>query len=150
MNVPLVFGPLLAGTRPPQSFGPYLNRVPSCRNHCTTTVRRPSMTDRLASRARTMLGAWQLHLRCARKILVGTRVTLDSIPSDLRNKCEYITYSGVEHQKFVPAATRRSSGQITLLYVGRLVAYKGLELLLRAVALARNTCRIRLQVVGTG
>src|SRR5262249_42858538 len=54
MQVPLVVGPLLAGTRPQESFGPYLNRVPLARESGRAAVRRSSIADRLASRARTM------------------------------------------------------------------------------------------------
>jgi glycosyltransferase involved in cell wall biosynthesis len=89
-------------------------------------------------------------LRWAHRILIGTRHTLDDVPVEWHDKCEYITYSGVEHQRFLPPRARRATGSIQLLYVGRLVQYKGIELLLRALARVKGTCPISLRVAGTG
>ena len=65
-------------------------------------------------------------------------------------RCVAIPYAGVEHEQFVPARERRASGPVRLLFVGRLVPYKGLELLLRAVAVAVRQCRVCLTILGSG
>src|SRR5207302_4198081 len=72
------------------------------------------------------------------------------VPRRYRSRCVPVPYSGVEHETFTPPPSRPADGPMQLLYAGRLVAYKGLELLLRAVALARQYCELRLCVVGSG
>jgi glycosyltransferase involved in cell wall biosynthesis len=56
----------------------------------------------------------------------------------------------VEHDYFVPPVTRVGGEPLQLLYVGRLVPYKGLELLLRALAVAARRCDLQLRVIGSG
>jgi glycosyltransferase involved in cell wall biosynthesis len=59
-------------------------------------------------------------------------------------------YAGVEHDYFLPPRARVGAEPLQLLYVGRLVPYKGLELLLRALAVASRRCDLLLRVVGQG
>jgi glycosyltransferase involved in cell wall biosynthesis len=149
-GVPLIIGPILGSSAPvPDSFAPYLRRTLKVPNGTKVSAGN-AVLNRLAIRGRNMLSSSQLHLRCAHKILIGTPHTLNDIPLQLHGKCEYITYSGVEHQQFLPPGLRRANGSVNLLYVGRLVQYKGIELLLRAVALVKRQCRVRLRVAGTG
>jgi glycosyltransferase involved in cell wall biosynthesis len=148
LRVPLMIGPLLAADRPPESFGPYLTRA------ATPSSMGRLHPQRLATGVASRAGAWlaerHVHLRPARKILVGTQTALKHVPARFRGKCEPVTYSGVEHDYFVPSATRLGDQPLQLLYVGRLVPYKGLELLLRALALAAQRCDLQLRVVGGG
>ena len=81
-------------------------------------------------------------------ILVGTELTRQLLPERLHSHCRYLTYTGIEHDLFTPPARRRSSRIPQLLFVGRLVAYKGVELLLRAAAVALRRCRFELRIVG--
>jgi glycosyltransferase involved in cell wall biosynthesis len=146
LKVPLVIGPLLASDRPPESFAPYLRRAASRRSMCKLHPRR--LAAGLARRARDWLADRQVHLAPARKILLGNRAAFDQVPPRLRSKCEQITYAGVEHDFFVPPPARLGGEPMQLLYVGRLVSYKGLELLLRAIAIAARRCDFHLRVVG--
>ncbi len=75
---------------------------------------------------------------------------MEHVPRAYRERCELITYAGVEHDVFVPPAARPLDRPVELLWVGRLVQYKGIELLLRAVALAAKKCDLRLRVIGGG
>lgn len=84
----------------------------------------------------------------ARRILVGTRTALRHVPEPLREKCRLVTYSGVEHEVFVPPPARPVKDTLRLLFVGRLIPYKGVELLLRAVEIAARRCSIRLDIAG--
>jgi glycosyltransferase involved in cell wall biosynthesis len=56
----------------------------------------------------------------------------------------------VEHKFFRPPATDRRNDVPQLIYVGRLVPYKGVVLLLRAAAVAKKSCRFALRIVGGG
>jgi glycosyltransferase involved in cell wall biosynthesis len=83
-------------------------------------------------------------------ILVGTRTTLEQLPLHLHSRCKLLTYAGVEHHEFRPPLAPRSNRVPQLLFAGRLIAYKGVELLLRAAALAKTACRFELKIVGGG
>jgi glycosyltransferase involved in cell wall biosynthesis len=148
IRAPFVIGPLLAAERPPEGFASYLSRGALPASPGRWRPRR--VAAGLARRLRDLLTRRQVHLRQARKILVGTQAALQQVPARFRGRCEPIAYAGVEHDVFTPPPDRPSSGPVRLLYVGRAVAYKGLELLLRAVARARRQCDLRLQVVGGG
>jgi glycogen synthase len=145
-SVPLVVGPVLGGVPPPESFRsiywphlPHANSLKSLRGRIEHAVARrvfPRFTtlDRLNENATL--------------ILAGTELTRRLLPERLQSRCRYITYTGIEHDLFTPPARRRSSRIPQLLFVGRLVAYKGVELLLRAAALALRRCRFELKIVG--
>jgi glycosyltransferase involved in cell wall biosynthesis len=146
LRIPFVIGPLLASTPPPASFDhvlrrsytpPSVGRLHPCRVGAS-----------LAWRARDWLARRQYHLRSARKIIVGTRLAWEQVPAKLRHRCELLPYSGVEHDFFLPPTTRAAGRPLQLLYVGRPVPYKGLELLLRAVALATGSCDLQVRIVG--
>jgi glycosyltransferase involved in cell wall biosynthesis len=148
LRIPLVVGPLLASTPPPATFDQILHRAyappPVGRLH----PRRVGAS--LAWRANDWLAKRDYLLRAAHRIIVGTRLAWERVPPALRGRCELLPYSGVEHDIFVPPATRSSSRPLQLLYVGRLVPYKGLELLLRAVGLAARHCDLEIRIVGGG
>jgi glycosyltransferase involved in cell wall biosynthesis len=61
-----------------------------------------------------------------------------------------VHFSGVEHQRFVPPKGRQRNKALRLLFAGRLVPYKGLELLLRAVGQLKRRISVKLSVVGGG
>jgi glycosyltransferase involved in cell wall biosynthesis len=165
LGKPLVLGPLIAADPVPAAFLPFVQRP----------VSRPDAPrwhpGRLAGRLCRMLVAGaaqrQNYLQQARRILVGTRTALRHVPERWREKCRLVTYSGVEHEVFRPESGegRKENGEggagttgprdhgttgLRLLFVGRLVPYKGVELLLRAVAVASKKCALSLDIVGGG
>jgi glycosyltransferase involved in cell wall biosynthesis len=148
LGKPLVIGPIIAADRPPPAFAAFLQRPVSGREQ---TRWRPA---RLAARiCRMLVGRArrkQTYLRDARRILAGTRAALRHVPESLREKCRLVTYAGVEHDVFVPSPNSSPhSGPLRLLFVGRLIPYKGAELLLRAMALAGKQCSLRLDIAGS-
>ncbi len=148
LGLRLVIGPLVAADRPPPAFAPLLNRP----------VSTPAQPRWHPSRALSRLGRMVVsrasqshrHLRDARRILVGTHTALRHVPEPLREKCRLVTYSGVEHDIYVPPASRAKHDHLRLLFVGRLVPYKGVELLLRAAAAAARQVPLNLTIVGEG
>ena len=146
LGKPLIIGPLIAADRPSPPFAQYLNRP-------ITSPKHPRWHPvRIAGRAcRTIVvraEREQSYLHKAKRILVGTRTALRHMPEPLQEKCRLITYSGVEHDIFVPPSTRPDANTVQLLFVGRLIPYKGIELLLQALEIAVRRCRIKLNIVG--
>ena len=146
LGKPLIIGPLIAADAPPLAFARLLNRPVSPPKGPRW---RPSrVAGRIYRTIVTRAEREQSYLHHARRILVGTRTALRQVPEHLREKCRLVTYSGVEHEVFVPPPARPVTNTVRLLFVGRLIPYKGVELLLRAVEIAARRCSIKLDIVG--
>ena len=148
LRIPYIVGPLIAADPPPSGFRPFLGRP-------VTPPKRPRyhpnrIVEGVCRRLVDKLGNSRWHLRKAARIIVGTDIALRQVPESLREKCVSITYAGVEHERFVPPERRSSGLAARLLFVGRFVPYKGIELLLRALAIASKRCQVRLDFVGSG
>jgi glycosyltransferase involved in cell wall biosynthesis len=146
LGKPLIIGPLIAADAPPFGFTPLLSRPVSPPKGPRW---RPSrVAGRIYRTIVTRAERKQFYLHQALRILVGTRTALRHVPEHLREKCRFVTYSGVEHEVFVPPPERPVTDTLRLLFVGRLVPYKGVELLLRAVEIAARRYSIQLDIVG--
>src|SRR5262249_45662175 len=104
LGKPLIIGPLIAADTPPSAFAPFLSRPVSPSKGPRW---RPS---RVAGRiCRTIMARAERersYLHQAHRILVGTRTALRHVPPQLQEKCRLVTYSGVEHEVFVPPPSR--------------------------------------------
>lgn len=99
--------------------------------------------------------------RHARMILTATEATLAGIPRRYRDRCVAMLENGVEPETFVPtpwpspprAATGDEDAEpLRLVFVGRLVPFKGVGLLLAAIARVKagSAVALRLRIVGDG
>jgi len=146
LGKPLIIGPIIAADAPPPAFAPFLSRPVS--RPKLDRWRPKRVAGRICREIVTRADRERSHLHKAQRILVGTRTALRHVPPHLREKCRLVTYSGVEHEVFVPPPARPGAGALRLLFVGRLIPYKGVELLLRAMEIAARRCSIRLNIVG--
>jgi glycosyltransferase involved in cell wall biosynthesis len=92
--------------------------------------------------------------RHATLILTATQATLDGIPMRLRARCVPMLENGVDLERFSPTpwpAPPASDGQpLRLVFVGRLVPFKGVGMLIDAVARLAQEIPIQLTIVGEG
>ena len=86
-------------------------------------------------------------LRAADRIIATSPRYIETSPwlCPVRDKCAVVPL-GVDHRRFTPPATR-PGGPLTLLFVGKLRYYKGLDTLLRALV---NLPDVHLDIVGDG
>jgi len=151
VNKPLVIGPVLSSTPAPESFREVLWREIRRFKIEATLMEKLRPSDRLARLVfGPMMRSWT-HFKKARTIIVGSSVTMDDIPEHLHGRCTPIVYAGVEHGVFTPpaeGAPRHSKGLTRLLFVGRLIPNKAIELLLRACGRLRARHDFELTVVG--
>ncbi len=139
LKLPLVIGPLNCGLGNPKGF--------------SATVRAES--------------TWLVHLRNlgrlydgllgstrrARRILVASRATLASVAGRYRDKCRKMLENGVDLDRFVasPWPDAPLGRPLRVLFVGRLVPVKGVDMLLHAVSEVVGAGQeIQLDVVGDG
>jgi starch synthase len=146
--VPLVLGPLLRSDPPPASFTSIFS--PRLPNVFSPSAIRRRFANGVSRRLLERFSTAEELLENAALILVGTEVTRRTLPERLQSRCRPLTYAGVEHDRFTPPSGRRLAKPPRLLFVGRLVPYKGVELLLRAAAVALRRSQFQLTIVGRG
>lgn len=145
-GVPIVTGPVLAAPAPPPSFVPWMHRQVAIQRVPRWNPGRlyRALLYRVMNRHAQ---SWPL-LRRAKFILSGSESTTRMLPDDVRCKVMTVKYAGVEHAQFTPPEKRTVAATTRLLYVGRVIPYKGVELLLRATAVVARQMPVALDIVG--
>ena len=83
-------------------------------------------------------------------ILAGSKHTFDEMPGWAKHKCIYIPENGVDLDRFSHRYGRRASIPLQGAFVGRLVPYKGADILLEAAATCLRDGQLQLHLVGDG
>lgn len=137
INVPFVIGPLNGGVPWPTGFD---------------DVRRNEKD-------------WAGHLRRFYKLLPGNRQTRDNstaiitaarttwreIPAEHHDKCVFIPENAIDTKRFdLQPKPARPAGPLRIAFVGRLVALKGVDMLLEAAAPLVREGRVQLDIIGDG
>jgi glycosyltransferase involved in cell wall biosynthesis len=136
MGIPFVIGPLNGGT-------PWLAAF--------DTVRRQEKEWLSPWRGlyRWMPGYTGTRTR-ASAIIAGSRATLQELPALCREKSYLIPENGVDPGRFPFTQRRINDGVLRVAFIGRLVPYKGADILLDAVAACGAQRPIEVLVVGSG
>jgi glycosyltransferase involved in cell wall biosynthesis len=86
----------------------------------------------------------------ARRIVIGTENCLSVIASRHHKKCARVPCFGIDVEKFSPGKTGGTSSVPVILYAGRITAFKGLDILIRAVKQISASTPLILEVAGSG
>lgn len=140
LKIPMVIGPLNSGLKDPVGFG-------------KTMKQESTWLIKVRGIAR-LLDALLGSTKRAACILTASKTTLEQVNLRYRTKCQPMLENGVDLTRFTPAPWPDSpdaSHPLRILFVGRLVPVKGLEMLLAAVAqLKEQGQNVVLDVVGDG
>ncbi len=140
LGLPTVIGPLNSGLNDPKGFGKIM------RQESTWLVRLRELGHVLDH----LIGS----SRHAARILTATRATLKGVPQRYHNRCLSMIENGVELSRFTATPWPASPGPampLKVLFVGRLIPVKALDLLLGALArLLAAEHAVELTVVGDG
>ena len=108
---------------------------------------------------------WAGHLRRFYKLLPGNgqtrknsaaiitaaRTTLREIPAEYHDKCVFIPENAIDTKRFpLQPKAERQPGPLRIAFVGRLVALKGVDMLLEAAAPLARAGRVQLDIIGDG
>ncbi|MDA7423248.1 glycosyltransferase family 4 protein [Thalassococcus lentus] len=88
-------------------------------------------------------------LRNASAVLVGSRHTESEVPSQFRDRCIFIPENGIDPSRFNRVA-QPEDGPLRAAFVGRLVPYKGADMLFQAAAPLLRDGRMQLDMIGDG
>lgn len=101
----------------------------------------------------TMMNSLMPGKRQASLLLVANQRTRDALPEGLCNNIGELVENGVDLQLWRPTTLSTEAAPsdiVTFVFMGRLVGWKAVDLVLRAFALARGKAEIRLWVIGEG
>lgn len=136
LGVPFIIGPLNGGAPWPKSF----------------IGRQHAEKEWLAH----VRGIYRLmpHYRSTRRnasaILVGSKHTLEQVPAWAREKCVYMPENGIDEDRVAPPRNGVISVPLKAVFVGRLVPYKGADILIKSVAPFLLSGQLTLNIVGDG
>ncbi|WP_108815755.1 glycosyltransferase family 4 protein [Loktanella sp. Alg231-35] len=136
IDVPFVLGPINGGLPWPKGFGAERRREREYMSYIRSA-------HRLAPGYRRMLDA-------ASAIIVGSSATASEIPSNLTQKTIQISESAVDIDRFSLSPKEGLSTPLRACFVGRMVPYKGPDILLRAAAPLLREGRLHIDLIGDG
>jgi glycosyltransferase involved in cell wall biosynthesis len=88
--------------------------------------------------------------RCSNAIIVGSQATSAQLNPRYRDKTFYVAENAISLERFPPVERAAHNGPLRLLFVGRLVPYKGADMVLEAARLLLASGRVQLTIVGDG
>lgn len=136
IRVPFIVGPLNGGVPWPPGFQAALRAEREWLAYVRSAYR-------LLPGARSML-------RYSAAIIAGSRYTQSEVPALYQSKSFYVPENGIDPRRFGLLAESHAGGQVRLSFVGRLVPYKGPDMLLEAAAPLLRKGAVTLDIVGDG
>lgn len=139
-GVPVIIGPMNGGMDYPPAFRRSRGGV-------------ERMLLRLGRASSTLMNRWMPGKRRAEVLLVANARTRDALPSGVCTNVVEVVENGVDLSLWqTPADTPDASGQAAanFVFMGRLVDWKAVDLLLHAFAQARARAPMRLWILGDG
>lgn len=133
----------------PFILGPINGGVPWPKGHNRTRIREREWLSftRDAHRLVPWHGATR---RFASAIIAGSLDTLDDEPLAYRDRTYYIPENAVDPARFTSVRKGRAADSIRIIFVGRLVPYKGCDILVEAASELLRAGRATLTIVGDG
>jgi glycosyltransferase involved in cell wall biosynthesis len=137
-GVPFVMGPLNGGLRWPRAFGRERRRENEWLSYLRGVYK--------------LMPGYHDTWRNASAVMVGSTDTWGQVPRQYREKCVYVPENAIDRSRF--AATRGGRAvagrPIRVVFVGRLVPYKGADMLIEAAADLVRRGEVTVEVVGDG
>lgn len=135
-GVPLLLGPLNGGVPWPKEF----RRAQHLEGEWLAYVRG----------VYRLLPGYRRTLKFASVILAGSQATHDQIPMRWRTKCVYLPENAIDPSKFTRPNGHSPPTPLRVGFVGRLVPYKGADMLLEALAPFVRDGRVIVNIYGDG
>ncbi|HEV3027684.1 MAG TPA: glycosyltransferase family 4 protein, partial [Planctomycetota bacterium] len=136
IGVPFVLGPLNGGVPWPRGFDAARRREREWLSYVRDAYR--------------LLPGYRSTLRDAAALIIGSRDTWLQVPPSSRARCVYIPENAVDPLRFPDDPPRTPSARLRVIFLGRLVPYKGPDMLIEAAAPLIREGRLELTLVGDG
>ncbi len=136
LSTPFILGPLNGGVPWPREFDSVRRQEREWLSYVRSAYK--------------LLPAYRSTLRMAAAIIVGSRSTLNDVPARYRHKCVYVPENGIDPTQFKTVGASEPSGAVRACFVGRLVPYKGPDMLLEAIAPQLRNGDLLVDIIGDG
>jgi glycosyltransferase involved in cell wall biosynthesis len=97
-----------------------------------------------------LLPGYRSTLKHSAAILIGSKDTMQQLPRWCANKAHYVIDNGIDPTRFTQPRDRQPALPLQLLFVGRLVPYKGADMAIEAAEPLLADGRAELTIVGDG
>lgn len=97
-----------------------------------------------------LLPGYRATRESAAVIIAGSRAVWDEMPDKYKEKCVYSPENAIDPLRFNKQATGAPDGPLRVCFVGRLVPYKGADMLLEACAPLLKAGKVQLDIIGDG
>lgn len=137
-GVPFVWGPMNGGVKWPKAF----NAARRAEREWLSYIRD----------VYKLLPGYRATRENCHSILIGSGATFEQMPARYHDKCVYIPENAIDPQKFTARRTRnvKNGEPVRLVFLGRLVPYKGADMLLEAAAELIRHGRVTVTLIGEG
>ena len=136
-GIPFVCGPLNGGLAWPQEF--------------ETERRREKEWMTRFRDAHRWLPGYRSTRKHSTALLIASRATFNEMPEKYQDKCFYVSENALDLSRFTNVSERKSYEKpLQAIFVGRLVPYKGADMLIEAAAKCLRNGDVELTIVGEG
>ena len=136
-GVPFVLGPLNGGVAWPKAFDSARRKEKEWLSYVRGMYK--------------LLPGFRSTRKNSAAILIASKDTWQQMPAKYHDKCFYVPENAIDPAKFPPRERTSPVGRpLRVLFVGRLVPYKGADMLLEAAAALVKAGKIELTIAGSG
>ena len=136
LGIPFIVGPLNGGVPWPQSFRSRQYAEKEYLSHVRKLYR--------------FMPFYRSTRRDSAAIICGSRFTLSEIPRWAADKSVFIPENGVDKDLFAEPRAPRTTLPLQAAFIGRLVPYKGADMLIDAAAPFLREGKLKLHIIGDG
>jgi len=136
LGIPFVWGPINGGVPWPHGFGAVQHREGEWLHYVRDVYR--------------LLPGYRSTRASASAIMVGSAATLAQLPEPARARAVYIPENGIDETRFPELPRPERDGPLRVAFVGRLVAYKGADMLIEAAQDLLRAGKLVIDIIGDG